>query len=262
VLRYDELASGATVWAYQGNPFGEQQPTSTTGYVLNLRFAGQYYDAETNTNYNMFRNYNQAIGRYDQPDPIGYLGGISGFAYVGSDPLDYTDPFGLYCLSEWKIRGIAGATVGAVIGGVAGSESGPGAILTAAVGAIVNGGIGVVDGLLSTSQASGAALGAAGVMLGGGTKMDLPGGVYGGAFGGAVSSELENEGYPRPVAVGAGGLTGGSLGAVISGYVKGLKPSAILKGGLKGGAIGVAAGVAQTGLEAAIRSGNDCGCSK
>ncbi|WP_158752693.1 RHS repeat-associated core domain-containing protein [Dyella sp. S184] len=94
-LRYDELASGATVWGYQGNPFGEQQPTSTTGYVLNLRFPGQYYDAETGTVYNGFRNYEPALGRYLQSDPTGLAGGISTYAYVGNDPLSHTDRFGL-----------------------------------------------------------------------------------------------------------------------------------------------------------------------
>jgi RHS repeat-associated protein len=52
-------------FAYQGNPFGEQQPTSTTGYVLNLRYSGQYYDAESNTNYNINRDYDPTIGRYN-----------------------------------------------------------------------------------------------------------------------------------------------------------------------------------------------------
>ena len=94
-LRYDELASGATVWAYQGNPFGEQQPTSTAGYVLNLRYPGQYYDAETGTVYNGFRNYEPGIGRYLQSDPIGLNGGISTYAYVGNNPLDFIDPQGL-----------------------------------------------------------------------------------------------------------------------------------------------------------------------
>jgi RHS repeat-associated protein len=82
-------------WAYQGNSFGEQQPTSATGYVLNLRYPGQYYDAESNTSYNLYRNYNQLLGRYDQPDPIGLSGGISGFAYVRNSPLSYVDPLGL-----------------------------------------------------------------------------------------------------------------------------------------------------------------------
>jgi len=82
-------------WAYQGNPFGEQQPTSTTGYVLNLRYPGQYYDAETNTNYNMSRNYEPATGRYLQSDPIGLGGGLSTYAYVLSNPLQMTDLLGL-----------------------------------------------------------------------------------------------------------------------------------------------------------------------
>ena len=253
-------ANQSVVWRAQNLAFTRN--VTVANITLNLGFPGQYYDAETGNWNNGFRDYDSLHGRYVESDPIGLGGGVNTYAYVGNDPITGIDPLGLYCLKEWQIRGIAGAAVGAAIGGFAGSESGPGALLTAGAGAVINGGLGVVDGLLSTSQANGAALGAAGVMAGGGTKMDLPGGVYGGAVGGAVSSELENEGYPRPVAVGAGGLTGGSLGAVITGYLKGLNPSAILKGGLKGGGIGVAAGVVQTGLEAAIRAGNDCGCSK
>jgi RHS repeat-associated protein len=82
-------------WAYQGNPWGEQQPTSTTGYVLNLRFPGQYYDAETGTSYNMFRTYCAACGRYQESDPIGLAGGISTYAAVGNNPLSHVDPLGL-----------------------------------------------------------------------------------------------------------------------------------------------------------------------
>jgi len=82
-------------WAYQGNPFGEQAPTSSTGYVLNLRYPGQYYDAETATNYNLFRNYEPAIGRYQESDPTGLAGGISTFAYVAGNSLNLVDPNGL-----------------------------------------------------------------------------------------------------------------------------------------------------------------------
>ena len=82
-------------WAYKGNPFGEQAPTSSTGYVLNLRYPGQYYDAETATNYNLFRNYEPAIGRYQESDPTGLAGGISTFAYVDGNPLNLVDPKGL-----------------------------------------------------------------------------------------------------------------------------------------------------------------------
>jgi RHS repeat-associated protein len=83
-------------WAYAGNPFGEQQPTSTTGYVLNLRFPGQYYDVESGLVHNGFRDYCAACGRYVQSDPIGQAGGVSTYAYVSGDPLMYTDPYGLW----------------------------------------------------------------------------------------------------------------------------------------------------------------------
>ncbi|MGO4704123.1 RHS repeat domain-containing protein [Dyella sp. 2RAB6] len=90
-------STGATVWQwpYQSNPFGETQPTSTSGYTFNLRFAGQYYDAESRIAYNVNRHFEAATGRYLQSDPIGLAGGLSTYAYVSSSPLFGTDPMGL-----------------------------------------------------------------------------------------------------------------------------------------------------------------------
>jgi len=44
-----------------------------------------------------FRNrwYDQQTGRWTQEDPIGVAGGTNMYAYVGSNPVAYTDPFGL-----------------------------------------------------------------------------------------------------------------------------------------------------------------------
>jgi len=90
-------ANSTTVWtwAYQGNPWGEQQPTSS-GYVYNPRFPGQYYDTETALNYNINRDYDSATGRYWEADPFGYGGGQSSlYAYAEGDPLYKFDPLGL-----------------------------------------------------------------------------------------------------------------------------------------------------------------------
>ncbi len=257
-------AAGSVLWqwAYAGNPFGEKAPVSTTGFVLNLRYPGQYFDLESGLAYNVNRYYEAASGLYVESDPIGLLGGQHTFQYAGSNPFKMTDPFGLYCLKEWQIRGIAGAVVGGIGGGLAGSETGPGAGVTAAVGALLNGGAGVIDGLLD-GEGAGAATGVAAGMAGAVSKGDLIGGAAGWAIGGALSSNMQDsQGYSRSVSNVTGGTVGASLGSVISGYLRGQAVGSIAKGAAKGGAIGAAAGAVQAGLEAAIRAGNDCPCTK
>jgi RHS repeat-associated protein len=90
--------SGRTIWTWSvvGNPLGEQPPTSTTGYVYNPRFPGQYFDQETGFNYNVFRSFDPTTGRYTQVDPMGFAGGQPGlYPYGNNNPLMYADSLGL-----------------------------------------------------------------------------------------------------------------------------------------------------------------------
>ncbi|APR70675.1 hypothetical protein AHTJS_09995 [Acinetobacter haemolyticus] len=63
--------------------------------TFNLRFPGQYYDQGTGQFYNHNRYYNPELGRYMEPDPIGLEGGLNPNAYVGSNPVMFTDSTGL-----------------------------------------------------------------------------------------------------------------------------------------------------------------------
>ena len=91
-------ASGASRWKWQyiSNAFGEKYPTTSSGYSLNMRFPGQYFDVESGLNYNVNRDYEAATGRFVQSDPIGPLAGLQTYTYVWSSPLSRVDPLGLW----------------------------------------------------------------------------------------------------------------------------------------------------------------------
>ncbi|MGZ5051438.1 MAG: RHS repeat-associated core domain-containing protein [Methylobacter sp.] len=88
-----------TVWAWESEAFGnslpDQNPAGLGAFEFNLRFPGQYYDAETGLHYNMARYYNPRLGRYESSDPIGLAGGVNTYAYVAGDPVNWIDPSGL-----------------------------------------------------------------------------------------------------------------------------------------------------------------------
>ncbi|WP_164931828.1 RHS repeat-associated core domain-containing protein [Dyella sp. M7H15-1] len=90
----DSSGNSIWTWAYQGNAWAEQAPTSN-GYTYNFRFPGQYFDAETGLVYNGARYYDPASGRFPQADPAGLRGGINPYVYGLNDPLTYIDPSGL-----------------------------------------------------------------------------------------------------------------------------------------------------------------------
>jgi RHS repeat-associated protein len=105
------------VWQADYQPFGEVSE-SVNIFANNLRFAGQYFDEESNLHYNYFRDYDPGTGRYVQSDPIGLRGGLNTYGYVGGNPLKFVDPLGLvYGLGSGPysqantIKRIAGPTV-------------------------------------------------------------------------------------------------------------------------------------------------------
>jgi RHS repeat-associated protein len=86
--------SGAVVWKAEYLPFGKVN-ISVAQVENNLRFPGQYYDAETGLHYNWNRFYDPETGRYISADPIGLDGGMNLFAYVGGNPIGKIDYKGL-----------------------------------------------------------------------------------------------------------------------------------------------------------------------
>jgi RHS repeat-associated protein len=92
-------SDGTLMWRWDPGAFGDtlpdENPQLAGSFRYNLRFPGQYYDAESGLSYNYFRDYDSYTGRYLESDPIGLVGGIATYAYGFSNPLTYDDPFGL-----------------------------------------------------------------------------------------------------------------------------------------------------------------------
>jgi RHS repeat-associated protein len=86
---------GQVVWRQTSTAFGETIVDETSTITNNLRFPGQYFDLETHTHYNFFRDYDPRVGRYVQEDPIGLVGGVNRYGYVEGNPVWLSDPKGL-----------------------------------------------------------------------------------------------------------------------------------------------------------------------
>jgi RHS repeat-associated protein len=134
--------AGTTVWRWdQGEPFGNDVPNNTPSgagaFEFNLRFPGQYFDQETGAAYNYFRDYDPAIGRYIQSDPIGLLGGTNTYAYVNGNSLVYADPEGTYASA------VAGIILGGIGGGLGAAATGGDVLQGIGIGAAVGGLVGL-----------------------------------------------------------------------------------------------------------------------
>ena len=90
---------GTVVWRWDSDPFGAGAPDEDVDgdqarLVYNLRFPGQYFDAESGLHYNYFRDYDPTLGRYMQVDPLGLLGGLNVYLYANANQISFADPTG------------------------------------------------------------------------------------------------------------------------------------------------------------------------
>jgi len=58
--------------------------------------SGAYQDRETNLAYNWMRDYDSAIGRYVESDPVGLNAGLNTYLYVNGNPLSLIDSTGKF----------------------------------------------------------------------------------------------------------------------------------------------------------------------
>lgn len=85
-------STGALQTQYSYDAFGSSNSAGTAS-SNSAQYTGRENDA-TGLQFNRARYYSPSLQRFISEDPIGMAGGINLYAYVGNDPISFSDPFG------------------------------------------------------------------------------------------------------------------------------------------------------------------------
>jgi RHS repeat-associated protein len=168
--------------------------------------------AEVGLIYYRARYYDPAIGRFISRDPAGMVDGVNRYAYVGGDPVDFTDPTG-----EW---GLAGAAWGALSGGISGWIT----AYNTTGGSVIGATLGATSGLVA-----GAAVGAVNPLQAI-TVGQLAGATVGGILGNVGNTALTQAANKQPIKPLAN-LSWGTVGVSLAGGVGGVAAAGAVKMG-------------------------------
>ena len=92
-------AAQSVIWRAEYLPFGNIHALVVSSVPNEVRFPGQYADAETGFYQNVLRDYAPRVGRYVEPDPLHNPFAVKEglYPYVAGNPLVFMDPLGLTC---------------------------------------------------------------------------------------------------------------------------------------------------------------------
>ena len=122
--------SGTIQARYDYDPYGRRTKISG-GLDADFAFTGDYYHAASGLYLTLFRAYDSDLGRWLSRDPLAEAMGLNLYAYVGNNPLNAIDLYGLS--PNWGKAGLSligvGASLIGLVGGAASAETGVGLVV-------------------------------------------------------------------------------------------------------------------------------------
>lgn len=91
---------GNVVARYDYDAYGRRTLVAGTD-LADFGYTGHYVHKPSGLHLALYRAYDADLGRWLNRDPIGEAGGINLYGYVGNDPVNKIDPFGL---EQWPIE--------------------------------------------------------------------------------------------------------------------------------------------------------------
>lgn len=114
-----ELDGDADVLSYEEYfPYGStayRAVRSQTEIPKRYRYTGKERDEESDLYYHGARYYASWLGRWTSPDPAGIKDGLNLYVYVANRPIVANDPDGRFL--NFVVQAVVGAAIGAVVGG-------------------------------------------------------------------------------------------------------------------------------------------------
>jgi len=99
-----DVATGAVMEDINYDSWGRVLSDTNPGFQA-FGFAGGLYEPETGLVRFGRRDYDAEIGRWTSKDPLGLDGGLNTYVYVGGDPVNRTDPSGLFGPGDFETIG-------------------------------------------------------------------------------------------------------------------------------------------------------------
>ena len=195
-------STGASVAEYRYDAWGRiLEATGTMANINPIRYRGYYYDAETGLYYVSSRYYDPEICRFINADDTSYLGANGDFisynlfAYCLNNPVKLSDSGGTFAFLA--VTAIAGAAIGAIIGGIAAANNGESIWKGAAKGALIGGAIGAGAGALTGIALAGSATATVASVCAGASALSTTIGGAGLAAGGKMIADNCAEAFSR-----------------------------------------------------------------